>query len=65
MLPLRSGERRESAQTRFSLGPSEVGGKRSIVPTFLPKHCGQIRHWHHRVGRQRQHVTIPIFPPFA
>jgi putative ABC transport system substrate-binding protein len=31
----------------------------------LPRHRGQIRRWHHRSGRQRQHIAIPILPLFA
>ena len=58
--PVRLNDRLETAQNALVAKKSVASGH-----SRLPKHRGQIRHWRHRVGWQRQHVAIPILPQVA
>ena len=57
-----------SANGRNLRKPADCSSLRKSVAcghSVLPQHRGQIRHWDHRTGRQRQHIAIPILPLFA
>ena len=61
------GARHQDDSPTARSGANALLARKSVTSghSRLPKHRGQIRHWRHRVGWQRQHVAIPILPKCA